>query len=420
MRIVVIGSGIAGLLAARRLSEQHEVTVFEAGPWIGGHTNTVTVEEAGREVRVDTGFIVHNTRNYPAFTALMDELGCRTQDSDMSFSVQSSRTGLEWKGSTEQTLRALFAQRRNLLRPSFLRMIRDILRFNREAPRDLAPAPDTLTLGDYLQSQRYSRAFIDDYVVPMGAAVWSAIPRMLLRFPARYFVQFFANHGFLQLQDRPTWRVLSEGSSSYVAPLVAPFRERIHTRTPVRSLARRSEGVEVCIDDAAPLRFDAAVVATHSDQALRLLADPTPAEEAVLGAIPYQANDTVLHTDARMMPASRRAWASWNYHVPASDDQAATVTYHMNPLQSLDGPVDYFVTLNRTRDIDPDTILRRFTYHHPVYTPETRRAQQQKHAIDGVKRTWYCGAYWGYGFHEDGVQSALDVVRGIQREPVHA
>ncbi|MDJ0974361.1 MAG: FAD-dependent oxidoreductase [Planctomycetota bacterium] len=420
MRIVVIGSGISGLLAARRLCTEHEVTVFEAGPWIGGHTNTVRVPEGDHEVPVDTGFIVHNTRNYPGFTALMDELGCATQDSDMSFSVQSSRTGLEWKGSTDNTLGSIFAQRKNLFRPTFLRMLKDILRFNREAPGDLATASDSLTLGAYLEDRRYGRPFIEQYIVPMGAAVWSAIPSMLLKFPARYFVRFFENHGFLQLKGRPVWRVLVGGSSAYIDPLIAPFRNRVHVNTPVRSLARRDDGVEVCLDDAAPLLFDAAVVATHSDQALRLLADPTSAELDVLGSIPYQANDTVLHTDARMMPETRRAWAAWNYHVPAGDDRPATVTYHMNHLQSLDGPVDYFVTLNRTEDIDPSTILRRFTYHHPVYTPETRRAQQQKQAINGVKRTWYCGAYWGYGFHEDGVQSALDVVQGIRGEAVHA
>lgn len=417
MRIVVIGTGISGLLAAHQLSTDHEVTVFEAAPRLGGHTHTVRVPGPDGEVAVDTGFIVFNTLNYPHFTALMDELGVASQPSEMSFSVQSSRTGLEWNGTN---LNTVFAQRRNLLRPSFHRMLKDILRFNKEAPRDLANEPDTLTLGAYLRRKRYGPRFIDSYIIPMGAAVWSAIPNQMLEFPARYFVQFFDNHRFLQLKDRPVWRVIQGGSGTYIDPITRRFRDRLHLSTPVRSIARTDDGVEVCVDDAAPMHFDAAVIATHSDQALRLLADPSQAEREVLGKIAYQANDTVLHTDTRMMPKSRRAWASWNYHVPKRDDRPATVTYHMNTLQSLPGPTQWFVTLNRTAEIDPTTVLRRMTYHHPVYTPGTRAAQKRRDEISGVNHTWFCGAYWGYGFHEDGVKSALHAVNGIRQGAVRA
>lgn len=414
MRIVVIGTGISGLLTARRLAERHEVTVLEARERIGGHTHTVEVEDpaGGGTTRVDTGFIVFNTLNYPLFTGLLDELCVPSQPSDMSFSFQSARTGVEWKGTD---LNSIFAQRRNAFRPSFLRMLKDIIRFNRDAPRELATESDALPLGAYLARGGYSRTFIDSYIIPMGAAVWSAVPSTMLEFPARYFVQFFSNHRFLQLKGRPVWRVVKGGSSAYLDPLIGPIRDRIRVSSPVRSVARTDRGVEVCVDGQPSQTFDAAVIATHSDQALRMLADPSRAEREVLGAIPYQPNDVVLHTDETVMPRTRRAWAAWNYHAPDRDDRPATVTYHMNQLQGLTGPTQYFVTLNRTAEIDPRKVLRQMTYHHPIYTPATRAAQKRRADINGANRTWYCGAYWGYGFHEDGVSSAHSVLQSIER-----
>ncbi len=411
-RLAIIGTGISGLLSAHLLARRNQVTVFEAADRLGGHTNTVDVQLGGASWAVDTGFIVFNTLNYPLFTGLLDELGVESRPSDMSFSFQSARTGIEWKGTD---LNSIFAQRRNALRPSFLRMLKDIVRFNRDAPRELADESDALPLGAYLKRGGYSRTFIDSYIIPMGAAVWSAVPSTMLEFPARYFVQFFSNHRFLQLKGRPLWRVVQGGSSTYLAPLIAPIKDRIRTGSPVRSVARTHRGVEVCVDGQPTQTFDAAVIATHSDQALRMLADTSRAEREVLGAIPYQPNDVGLQTHEGVMPRTRRAWAAWNYHAPDRDDRPATVTYHMNQLQGLPGPTQYFVTLNRTAEIDPRKVLRQMTYHHPIYTPATRAAQNRHAEINGANRTWYCGAYWGYGFHEDGVSSAQSVVQSIDR-----
>lgn len=408
MRIAVVGAGIAGLVSARALCRAHEVTVYDPNPHAGGHTNTRRVERWGRSWAVDTGFIVFNERTYPGFIALLDRLGVASQPTEMSFSVRDERSGLEYNGTD---LNRLFAQRRNLLRPSFLRMVADILRFYREAPRLLDGDDETLTLGRYLADGGYSRAFIDQHLVPMGAAVWSADPRRMLEFPARYLVRFFANHGFLRVSDRPRWRVVRGGSQAYVEPLTRPFRDRLRLGCGVRAIARRPGGVRLTTADGREELYDAVVLAAHSDEALRLLADPSDAERAVLGAIPYQRNDTVLHHDARLLPRRRRAWAAWNYHVLPAAPAAAAVTYNMNILQGLDAPEPFCVTLNRSAAIDPAKVLERFVYHHPVYTPASVAAQRRWGEISGVNRTYYCGAYWGYGFHEDGVQSGLAVAR---------
>ena len=402
MKVAVIGAGIAGNVAARELHREHDVTVFEAGTHVGGHTHTHEVRMHGRTWQVDTGFIVFNDRTYPRFLRLLDELGVAAQDSSMSFSVRDERSELEYNGTS---LNSLFAQRRNLLRPSFLGMVRDILRFNREAPRLLDEPGGELPLGELLGRGGYVRAFVEHYVVPMGAAIWSTDPASMLSFPARFFVRFLHNHGMLTVDDRPVWRTVRGGSARYVERLVAPFRDRIHLGTPVEQVRRIPGGVLVTPRGHEAQRYDAVFMACHSDQALALLADPTPAESEVLGAIPYQANEAVLHTDARLLPRRRLAWAAWNYHLRPVGGPVA-LTYNMNILQRLDAPTPFLVTLNHSDAIDPERVIERITYHHPLYTPASVAAQARHREIDGAQRTYYCGAWLRNGFHEDGVASA--------------
>jgi predicted NAD/FAD-binding protein len=414
MRVAIVGTGISGLVAAWLLHEDHDIVVYEAEDRVGGHTHTVSVEHEGRRFRVDTGFIVFNEPNYPNFRRILDRLGVEAQPSDMSFSVRCERTGLEYCGTS---LNTLFAQRSNLLRPGFHRMILDILRFNRDAKEFLARGGDeSISLDEFLRSRGYSTRLVEHYVVPMGSALWSARPEELRRFPARYFLEFFDNHCMLNVEDRPPWFVVRGGSSRYVEAMIRPFRDRIRLAAPVRSVKRLPEGVEVRAEGYSPERFDRVILATHSDQALGMLADPDEDERRILGAIPYQANDVVLHTDSSLLPRRRLARAAWNYHLGSDPTDRATITYWMNRLQSLDAPVDFCVTLNRTDRIDPDRILRRFTYHHPVYTPEAVAAQRERNRIDGRRGTFYCGAYWGFGFHEDGVRSALAVCARFGKE----
>ena len=408
MKLAIVGTGIAGMTAAHLLHGEHDLTIYEAGEYIGGHTNTVEVEREGMTYAVDTGFIVFNDWTYPNFIGLLDRLGVASQPSDMSFSVRCEETGLEYNGTS---LNRLFAQRRNLLRPSFYRMIRDILRFNRESVGLLNEPDPGPSLGAYLEQNRYSPPFIRNYIVPMAGAIWSAGPSTIWRYPARYLVQFFKNHGMLSVDARPTWRVITGGSQRYVEKLVRPFRERIRLQSPVEAIIRDSHGVEVRSHDRAgtshTARFDGVVLACHSDQALALLADPSPLERDVLGAIRYQANEAILHTDQSLLPRRRRAWAAWNYHLLPTPADRVLVTYHMNTLQRLRASCDFCVTLNRPDAIDPAQVLKRITYHHPVFTPEAIAAQQRHREINGQRRTWYCGAYWGFGFHEDGVKSAM-------------
>ncbi|MBM4120727.1 MAG: FAD-dependent oxidoreductase [Nitrospira sp.] len=405
MKIAVVGTGIAGMVAAYLLHQEHEITVFEANDYIGGHTNTIDVEQDGSTYAVDTGFIVYNDWTYPHFVALLAKLGIASQPSTMSFSVKDDASGLEYNGTT---LNTLFAQRRNLLRPSFYRMITDILRFNREARALLDAGDDTTTLHEYLTANRYSAEFREHYIIPMGAAIWSTDPVQMGNFPARYFVRFFDNHGMLSVDNRPQWRVVQGGSKQYVEALTRPYRSRIRLCCPVRSIRRFPDHVAVGTADGRE-RFDQVIMATHSDQALALLADPTGAERDILGAIRFQANEAVLHMDRSLLPKRRLAWASWNYHLSNKLANRVAVTYHMNTLQNLRAPREFCVTLNRSEAIDPAAIIKRITYHHPVYTREAVAAQRRHAEINGVQRTYYCGAYWNYGFHEDGVKSALAV-----------
>jgi predicted NAD/FAD-binding protein len=413
MKIAIIGTGIAGMTAAWLLHRQHDITVFEAHSSVGGHTNTIDIDMAGRIYAVDTGFIVFNDWTYPNFIDLLNRLGVASQPTVMSFSVHCEKTGLEYNG---HNLNTLFAQRRNLVRPSFYRMLKDILRFNREAPALLRGDDPTITLHEYFIREGYGREFIERYMIPMAAAIWSAKPDLMGSIPARYFVRFFKNHGLLSINQRPQWRVIEGGSRRYTERLVAPFRDHIRLSCPVDRIRRQAGFVEVKPRKGRVERFDEVIIATHSDQALRLLADPSPREREILGAIPYQENEAVLHTDIRLLPRRRLAWAAWNYHIPAGAQERVAVTYNMNILQSLEAPQTFCVTLNPSAAIDPHKILYRTLYHHPVFTPEAVSAQGRWAEINGVNRTWYCGAYWGYGFHEDGVNSALAVWRNLAEE----
>jgi uncharacterized protein len=425
MRIAVIGSGISGMVAASRLHREHEVTVFEAASHVGGHTNTVDVDFQGRHYAIDTGFIVFNDWTYPRFIALLNELGVGYQNSNMSFALREEHSGLEYNGTTINTL---FAQRRNAVSPRFLRMIADILRFNRASRELLAGADDTITLGDYLDQHRYSQAFRELYIVPMGMSIWSATESGMMSFPARFFVEFFDKHGFLNVDNRPVWQAVKGGSREYMRKLAEPLKQRIRLDTRVTKLRRDATGVQLSTATGTSERFDHVFIACHSDQALRLLDDASDAERELLGAFPYQENEATLHTDENMLPRTPLARAAWNFHKLAVRDNRTrdrvALTYDMNVLQSLDAPVKFLVTLNRRADIDPAKILGNFTYHHPVYLPAGVAAQKRRGEISGTNRTFYCGAYWRYGFHEDGVVSAEwaleDFARMIRATPAPA
>jgi uncharacterized protein len=405
MRIAIIGTGVSGLVCAHQLHADHELVLFEASDRVGGHANTVRVETDAGVHDIDTGFIVFNDRNYPNFERLLDELGVATQASRMSFGV-SDGADFEYNSASPN---GLFATRSNLVDPSFHRMIADLVRFHRDARELLASAEDP-SLCEWLAAQRYSRAFVERLIVPQASAVWSADPAQMWSFPARFLVEFFDNHGMLGFRDRPRWQTISGGSRTYVEALVRPWRERIRLSSEVTDVTRHPDHVIVSSRGCEPERFDAIVLATHSDQALALLGDPSERERELLGAIPYQSNEAVLHTDRSLLPRRRRAWASWNYHLAEPVTGRCTVTYHMNQLQSLRADREFCVTLNRTDAIDPQRIIRTIPYAHPVYTSAGRAAQARHHEISGRNRTHYCGAYWGWGFHEDGVRSALRVV----------
>jgi predicted NAD/FAD-binding protein len=408
MKIAIIGTGIAGNVVARALCREHDITVFESNDYVGGHTHTHDIELQGRQYAVDSGFIVFNHRTYPNFTQLLAELDVAEQASDMSFSVTCGRTGLEYNGTT---LNTLFAQRKNLVSIRFYRMLRDVLRFNREAPAVLLNNDDTLTLGEYLQKHRYSQIFINKYLLPMGAAIWSTDPVNMRDFPVQYFVRFFDNHGMLAVNNRPQWYVVKGGSKSYVEKLIAPFRDRIRLNTPVVAVRRLNNKIVVTTASGDSVEFDYVFIATHSDQALRLLTDPSPMEREVLGAIPYQMNEAVLHTDTSILPRKRRAWAAWNYHLLGDEQTQVSVTYNMNILQGIDAPETFCVTLNSTYNIDPARVIKRLRYAHPMYTRAGVMAQDRHGEINGSRRTYYCGAYWRFGFHEDGVVSAHNALR---------
>jgi predicted NAD/FAD-binding protein len=405
MKIAVIGAGVSGLTVAHLLHARHDVTILEAAGYAGGHTNTIRVDTPNETHQVDTGFIVFNDKNYASFERLLGRLGVAWQPSSMSFSVSDETGDFEYSGASPN---GLFAKRAHLVTPWFHRMVADLARFNR-ASRELLHLPEETgpSLGHWLEAQRFSRPFIDRLIVPQASAVWSADPRQMWRFPARFMVEFFDHHGMLGFVGRPRWRTVRGGSASYVRALTAPLGERLRLDSPVRGIERRQDCVLVTAAGGEPERYDEVVIATHSDQALSLLgADATDAERELLGAIPYQRNEAVLHTDVRLLPRRRRAWASWNYHLTREPAGRTTVTYHMNRLQSLRAEQEFCVTLNRTQAIDPERIIRRIEYAHPVFDPTGVAAQARVAEISGRQRTHYAGAYWGWGFHEDGVRSA--------------
>ncbi len=404
MRIAIVGAGVSGLVCAHLLHRDHELVVFEASDRAGGHANTVHVETDTGAYDLDTGFVVFNDRNYPGFEHLLGELGVATQLSQMSFGV-SDGVDFEYNGASPN---GLFATRGNMLAPSFHRMIADLIRFDRDARRLLASEEDP-ALGEWLSQQRYSRMFVERLIVPQASAVWSADPAQIWSFPARFLVGFFENHGVLGFRGRPRWRTIVGGSRRYVQALIWPWRERLRLSTPVMKVSRHPSHVTVSSRGHEPERFDAVVIATHSDQALALLADPGERERELLGAIPYQQNEVVLHTDRSLLPRRRRAWASWNFHLGDGAPGHCTATYHLNRLQSLRADREFCVTLNRTEAIDPQQIICKTRYAHPLYTPTGVAAQARHNEISGSNRTHYCGAYWGWGFHEDGLNSARRV-----------
>jgi len=419
MRIAVVGGGIAGMISWYLLRQQHQVTLFEANDYLGGHTATADVVVDGQQYAIDTGFIVFNNWTYPLFNRFLAQLGVVSQHTQMSFSVKKPSQNLEYNGNT---LWSLFAQKRNLFRPSFWRMLRDIVRFNRVAKELLeANHPDLdLAMDDFLSRYRFGKELRDNYLLPMGAAIWSAGLAEMPAFPLRFFLQFFKNHGLLNITDRPQWSVIKGGSRSYVQKMLEQCgADGIRLNSPVQSVRRFADRVEITLPDGSVELFDQVVFACHSDQALSMLADASLAEQQVLGGIGYQMNEVVLHTDPRILPKRKAAWAAWNYQLGASSTDRATLSYNMNILQGLSADTDaptFVVTLNDSQNLDPTKILRTFHYAHPVYNHQTMLSQQRRGEINGVNRSFYCGAYWYNGFHEDGVRSAVDVagMLGVQ------
>lgn len=412
MRIAIIGSGIAGMSCAHLLRTTHEVTLFESESRPGGHAHSHEITLGGSVVKADTGFLVYNEAAYPLFIRLLEELDVPTQASDMSFSVTDEGLGLEWRGSSISTV---FTQRKNIVNPRFLRMLLDVLRFNRLGRSLLHNPPgDEVTLATVLAKGRWSQAFYDWYLIPLGSSIWSADPSTFTQMPAATFARFFERHGLFKLRQKPRWRTVSGGSVSYVEALLAPLRAegRLRLNTKVQSIHRESDGISLEIETGTEY-FDQVILACHSDQALALLSDPSPQEQELLSAIAYQPNRTTLHTDTRLLPRSRRAWASWNYLRSATDSSEATLTYLLNRLQGFDEEYPLMVTLNKDKEIDPGKVIASMDYQHPVFNPAAIAAQGRRTEINGVRNTWYCGAYWAYGFHEDGLQSAVEVCEAL-------
>tara|TARA_R110001583_G_scaffold68686_3_gene195281 strand:- start:4853 stop:6184 length:1332 start_codon:yes stop_codon:yes gene_type:complete len=426
--IAIIGSGISGLTTAYLLAKKHKVTVFEKSEHIGGHTATVDVEVTGKSYAIDTGFIVFNNKTYPNFLALLDEIDVGKQEAEMSFSVHNTKTKLEYNGHNLDTL---FAQRRNLFRPKFWRLVKEILRFNKLCKQafDSQQYNEADTLGDFLIEHNFSQFFAEHYILPMGAAIWSSSLTQMEGFQFQFFVKFFHNHGLLNIADRPQWYVIPKGSRSYLSPLCQSFSDRIRVNSDIKFITRNNDKVQLHFSDldnekgdindigdlnnqkAHVEEFDEVVLACHSDQALALLADPSSEESAILSAMPYSENSVVLHTDISLLPKRKKAWASWNYQLSADRDKPASVTYNMNILQGLNSEHTFCVTLNQRESIAPEKILREFTYHHPTFSLESIGAQQQRKQICGQRHTHYAGAYWHSGFHEDGVRSGVEVAQ---------
>lgn len=417
MNILVIGGGIAGITASYILSRQHSITLLERNNYVGGHTNTRLVSDpANPELAVDTGFIVCNSRNYPNFYRFLDQLGVSRQDSDMSFGFACERTGLQYMGpSWTEFVKAPG----NLLRPKFLLMVLEQQRFNRRALADLDSGNlGEVPLGEYLNRVGTSQYFFENYLAPLIGSIWSAPDSNALEFPALSFLTFFRNHGMLELRTRPQWQTVVGGSQSYVRAFLKGFRGRIRTNAPAISIRRIESGVELIGEGCEPERYDKVVVATHADEALKLLQDPSDEEQKALSSWSYSSNRTVLHTDSKVLGPNRRLWAAWNYHRRrnARSDAPVSITYYMNKLQRLNAARDYFVTLNCSSEIDPACVLYETVYTHPIYTPQSPESQRMLQQLNGTRHTFFCGAYMRYGFHEDAVWSAVEVARLFNQE----
>lgn len=415
-KIAVIGTGISGLTSAYLLSRKHNVTVFEKNNYIGGHTATKDIELNGQSYAIDTGFIVCNNKTYPNFLKLLKQLKVALQPTEMSFSVLNKQSNLEYNGNTINTL---FAQRRNIFSVKFWRLITEIIRFNKTCKErySLDNIDKNETLGDFLSEHKFSEYFTQNYILPMGAAIWSTSLIEMLEFPLHFFIRFFYNHGLLNITDRPQWYVIPKGSREYIKPLIKSFEKNIHLNTSIKHVKRHNSNVEIVFSDNSTQVFDEVIFACHSDQALKLLEQPTDEELSILGDIPYSANEVVLHTDTNLLPARKLAWASWNYLLDDTSNQeqltrSSCVTYNMNILQGLKTKEHTFcVTLNQTAKINPEKILATFTYHHPVFNQTSLNAQKRRDEICGINNTHFVGAYWHNGFHEDGVVSAVKVAK---------
>ena len=407
LKIAIIGSGISGLTSAYILSKKHEVYLFEKNDYIGGHTHTHEIKENINNINVDSGFIVYNENTYPNFIKLLDILNIERQHTKMGFSVKSNSQDFEYAGNS---INSIFSQRKNIFKPSFLKMVYDILKFNYQSKRDIKKISTNITLKQYLDSSSYSKEFIDKYIIPMGAAIWSTSPELMLQVPAVFFIRFFKNHGLLDITNRPQWWVIKNGSNQYVKEIIKPFKENIKLNTKISSIKRKNNGVEVSYGDNKEF-FDSVIIATHSDQALSLIDDLTDKESDILSKIKYQKNTALLHTDTSILPNRKIAWSSWNYLINHDQEKIVTLTYNMNILQTLKSNKTYCVTINDSTNIDKSKILKEIKYSHPLFTIDSVDAQKRKDEICGKNDTYFCGAYWGYGFHEDGVNSALDVCK---------
>ena len=410
MKIAIIGSGISGLTCAYMLNRKHDITIFEKNDYIGGHTHTHEIEYSGRKWNIDSGFIVYNERTYPNFINILDRLGVERQLTRMGFSVKSEKNDLEYAG---HSLNGLFAQRSNLFRPSFIRMLRSMWRFNSEARADLKELDSDTTLGEYLKLNNYPEEFIQHFIVPIGAAIWSTVPNQMMDMPAIFFIRFFENHGLLQIVDRPNWWVITGGSKRYVEKMVDGFENKIRLSSPVKNVKREDGSITVQFgaNSLESENFDSVIFATHSNQSLAMLDAPTKEEIEILSAIKYQKNDALLHYDDSILPKRKNAWSSWNYLLDEDQSKAVALTYNMNILQSLKSDRTFCVSLNSGNLVDESKVIKELSYDHPLFTTSSINAQSRKHEISGKNNTYYCGAYWRNGFHEDGVVSALDVCK---------